>query len=80
MAQLSGLQEWAAQRGLPSAKSGQCLANQAEIERLVQMVSDASSTYEITGTPTFVVNGDEVQVPRGTGNWAAVEAAIKEAL
>jgi protein-disulfide isomerase len=80
MAQLSGLQEWAAQRGMPSGRSGQCLANQAEIDRLVQMNADASSQFEIAGTPTFVVNNEVVRPEPGQGNWASVEAAIKEAL
>ena len=57
-AQLAGLQEWAAQRGLPSAKTQTCLANQAEIDRLVQMNSDATSQYQIQGTPTFLINNE----------------------
>lgn len=80
MAQLSGAQEWAAQRGLPSGKTSQCLANQAEIDRLVQMVSDASSQYEITGTPTFLVNGTVLQPQQGQTHWTALDAAIKAAL
>jgi protein-disulfide isomerase len=80
MAQLSGLQEWAAQRGLPSAKSGQCLGNQAEIDRLVQMVSDATSQYDITGTPTFLVNGEVKSLAAGTPTYDQLEGWIKEAL
>ncbi|GAA4023603.1 hypothetical protein GCM10022280_25450 [Sphingomonas swuensis] len=80
MAQLSGLQEWAAQRGLPSGKTSQCLANQAEIDRLVQMLSDASTQYDIPGTPTFLVNGDVVDIKVGTPTWQQLEAGIKKAL
>ena len=80
MAQFAGVQEWAAQRGLPSGKSSQCLANQGEIDRLVQMNSDASSSYDIPGTPTFLVNGEEVKPQPGQGNWASLEGAIKAAL
>jgi protein-disulfide isomerase len=80
LAQLSGLQEFAAQRGLPSAKSSQCLANQAEIDRLVQMVSDATSQYDITGTPTFLVNGEVKSLATGTPTFDQVDAWIKEAL
>ncbi|NJC05231.1 protein-disulfide isomerase [Sphingomonas kaistensis] len=79
MAQLAGVQEWAAQRGLPSGKTSQCLANQAEIDRIVQMNSDASSTYDIPGTPTFLVDGEEVKPTPNQGNWDALEAAIKAA-
>jgi protein-disulfide isomerase len=80
MAQFSGIQEWAAQRGLPSGKSSQCLANQAEIDRLVQMNSDASSTYDIPGTPTFLVNNEVVKPQTGQTNWTSLEGAIKGAL
>jgi len=80
MAEYTGLQEWAAQRGLPSGKSSQCLGNQAEIERLVQMVSEASSQYTIEGTPTFVLNGEVVPIEVGTPTWTQLEAAIKKAL
>ena len=80
MAQFAGVQEWAAQRGLPSGKTSQCLANQAEIDRIVQMNSDASSSYDIPGTPTFLVNGEEVKPQPGQGNWPALEGAIKAAL
>lgn len=80
MAQYSGLQEWAAQRGLPSAKSGQCLANQAEIDRLVQMVSDSTTQYNIEGTPTFVINGEAFSLKSGTPAFEQIEAKIKDAL
>ena len=80
MAQFSGAQEWAAQRGVPSSKSSQCIANQAETDKLVQMVSDASSQYEIPGTPTFLVNGTVVDIKVGTPTWNQLEAAIKQAL
>lgn len=79
MAQYAGVQEWAAQRGLPSGRTSQCLANQGEIDRIVQMNSDASSSYEIRGTPTFLVNGEVVEPQQGQNNWAALEAAIRAA-
>jgi protein-disulfide isomerase len=80
MAGYSGAQEWAAQRGLPSAKTSQCLTNQAEIDRLVQMVSDASSQYTIEGTPTFLINNEVVDIQPGTPTWDQLEGAIKKAL
>lgn len=78
-AQFAGVQEFAAQRGVPSGRSSQCLANQAEIDRLVQMNSDASSSYDIPGTPTFLVNNEVVRPQPGQNNWQALEAAIKAA-
>jgi protein-disulfide isomerase len=76
-AKLAGLQEWAAQRGLPSAKTSACLSNQQDIEKLVQMNSDAVSQYNLPGTPTFLINGEVVPE---TATWQLLEPKLKEAL
>ena len=73
----AGLPAWAAQRGVPSGKSAQCLTNQAEIEKLVQMNSDAVSGFEIAGTPSFVINGKLVA---DTATWDLLEPKIRDAL
>jgi protein-disulfide isomerase len=81
-AQFAGLQAFAAQRGLPSAKSSQCLANQAETEKLVQMNSDAVSAYQIQGTPTFLINNKVVDMPGVAEDkvWDTLEQRIRDAL
>src|SRR4249919_3567276 len=43
-AKFAGLPEWAAARGVPVAKSTQCLSNESSINQLVQMTGDARST------------------------------------
>jgi protein-disulfide isomerase len=76
-AKLAGFQQWAAMRGVPTAKSTQCLTNQAEIDRLVQMNSDATTEHpDFAGTPTFVVNGEVVK----GATWAVLEPALRDAL
>jgi protein-disulfide isomerase len=65
-------------RGLPPAKLDQCLANQAEADKLVQMQSDATSTYDIQGTPAFLVNGEVLTVEPGSSPWEQVEAKLRE--
>jgi protein-disulfide isomerase len=76
IAKWAGLQQFAAMRGVPAAKSSQCLANRAEIDRLVQMNSDATSEYDVAGTPTFLVNGKVLKEP----GWTPIEPAIQQAL
>ena len=76
-ARLAGLQQWAAQRGLPSARQQQCLTNQAEIDRLVQTSSDAVAQYSIPGTPAFAINGE---LAENATTWETLEPAIREAL
>ncbi len=58
MAGLLGLQDWAAARGVPAAKSNQCLSDQKMIDHEVQVVTDVSDQYpDFTGTPAFIING-----------------------
>lgn len=81
-AQFAGLQEFAAQRGLPSAKTSQCLANQQETEKLVQMNSDAVSNYQLSGTPTFLINNKVVEMPNvaEADVWKTLEQRIRDEL
>lgn len=77
-AQLAGLQQWAAMRGVTSARQQQCLSNQAEIDRLVQMTSDATSEIpDFPGTPTFTING---KMAENAGTWAQLEPKLRDAL
>ena len=80
IAKIAGFQDWAAMRGLPPAKTAACLANQAEVDRLVQMQNDAVSAYDIPGTPSFLLNGELVKIEPGSTPWQQVEAKIKSAL
>jgi protein-disulfide isomerase len=77
IADLGGLKQYASMRGVPRAKGEQCLADQAEVNQLVQMNTDAVTTYNVPGTPTFLINGTIVEQ---TATWEALEPKIKEAL
>jgi len=77
-ANYAGLTEWATARGVPPAKSAQCLANEGTINQLVQMTSDATTQYpDFQGTPTFVINGKMVP---NTASWDLLEPKLKDAL
>ena len=62
---------------MPKAKAEQCLADQAAVDQLVQMNSDAVSNFNIQGTPSFAINGATVA---DTSTWALLEPKIKAAL
>jgi protein-disulfide isomerase len=82
-AKIAGLSQWAAMRGVPEAKTAQCLSNSAEVNRLVQMTQDATSQYpDFPGTPTFIVNGKMVDMPGVTEEqvWPALQKKLNEAL
>ena len=76
-AQLTGLDSFVSMRGIPAARANACLTNEAELNRLVEINQAASRQYRITGTPTFLINGEVV--PNAT-TWAAIEPAIQAAL
>ena len=77
IADLTGLKTFAAQRGVPRAKADQCLGNETDINQLVQMNSDAVSSYNIPGTPAFLING---ALAAETATWEKLEPQIKDAL
>jgi protein-disulfide isomerase len=80
IAKIAGFQDWAALRGLPAEKTNACLANQAEVDRLVQMQNDAVSAYNIPGTPGFLLNGELVKMDNSSTVWNQLETKIKAAL
>ena len=78
IAKLADLQQWAAMRGVPTAKSTTCLTDQNSVNQLVQMNSDATSEFpQLPGTPAFAINGELLE---NTTNWATLEPKIREAL
>jgi len=79
MASLLGLQDWAAARGVPQAKSNQCLSDQKMIDREVQVSSDVNAAFpDFYGTPSFIING-KLQ-PREVASWDKLEPLLQDAL
>jgi protein-disulfide isomerase len=76
IAKLAGFQQWGAMRGVPTARSTACLRNEGDVNRLVQMNSDATSQYDVPGTPAFIVNG---KLAEGA-TWEALEPQLRSAL
>jgi protein-disulfide isomerase len=78
LAKVADFQNWAAARGVPAAKTNQCLADENSVNQLVQMTSDASSQYPgFPGTPTFILNGKMLDK---TATWEALEPQLRAAL
>lgn len=47
--------------GLDQERFDQCVNDQAELDRILARVEYAQKTYDITGTPTLILNGQKVQ-------------------
>lgn len=78
VAEQSGLLQFARVRGIPAERAQQCLANQSEIDRLVEMTQRVTTQYpEFPGTPSFTINGELAQ---NAGTWETLEPKIRAAL
>ncbi len=76
-AEIAGVQQWAAQRGVPSARSNACLTNQTLQNQLQQTTNDVTTQYpDFSGTPTFLLNGKMLE----DRTWDKLEPAIRDAL
>lgn len=62
--------------GMAPARTKQCLASQAELDRLVEMRRAASAGYPIHGTPSFLVNG---KIADGVHDWAGLKPLLEQA-
>lgn len=76
IAQIAGLVEYAQQRGISADQAKQCLTDTAAAEKLAKGVEAANSQYQISGTPSFLINGVLVD---NVANWAALQPKLKDA-
>jgi protein-disulfide isomerase len=75
-AQLAGLDQFVRVRGIPAAKAQSCLADTAQVQRLVEMGQKATSELGIQGTPSFTINGKLAEASA----WAELEPLLEAAL
>ena len=75
MAEVTGLLEFFAARGLSADQGRACLSDAARIEALVKSTETMSKQDRITGTPTFFLNGQRMD---GTA-WELIEAQLQRA-
>ncbi len=71
-----GLLDFAKQRGIAEDQARQCLADTAAAEALAKGVEKANADYQITGTPSFLINGVLVD---NVATWASLHPKLKEA-
>ena len=77
LADQAGLLQFVRVRGVPAEKANACLADQAAIQKLVDKGSAASRDYQISGTPSFAINGKTVE---GASDWKTLEPRLRAAL
>ncbi len=76
MVRAAGLDQFFRQRGLPEARMNACLADNAALEQLQQIGTRGNNEDGVTGTPTFIVNGQKLD----TSDWPDLEARLRTAI
>lgn len=75
LAQLAGLTDFFAARGVSRDQTQACLADAKEAEAIAKRTQDAGTQYEIQGTPTFLINGGKVE----DNTWEAIREKLQAA-
>lgn len=73
IAKLAGLDEFFAARGLAKDQAAACLANSADAQALAKNAQEQGEQLQITGTPTFLINGTKETV----NTWAEIKAKLQ---
>ena len=63
------------QRGMPEARINSCLADASGYERLAETTRRGSQEDGVTGTPTFLINGEKQDVSA----WPQLEPRLRAA-
>jgi protein-disulfide isomerase len=66
--------------GMSPEKAKQCMEDRQTLDRVNQVAQDGEMRYQIRGTPTFIINGDVVQIPLGTAPGDVVKQRIEALL
>ena len=70
------LDKFVQQRGVGAEKVKACLSDQKALDALGKITEEGQAQYQITGTPTFIING---QVIRDANTWESLEPKLKDA-
>jgi protein-disulfide isomerase len=70
------LDQFFRQRGLPEARMNACINDPSNLQQLGEITRRASVEENVTGTPTFFINGEKKEA----GNWAQLEPLLRAAV
>ncbi len=76
LAERLGYVEFVKQRGVPEAKARACLSDQAKLTDIAKNLQTADQQYQISGTPTFIVNG---KVQANVNDWGTLKPVLAAA-
>lgn len=76
LARAMELDTFFARRGMPETRFTQCLADPQGVRRLTDATSRAMTEQQVSGTPTFFLNGERLDA----SSWRAIEPRLRAAL
>ncbi len=78
LARAMDLESFFARRGMPAARFNQCVGNQAAVRQLTDLTNQAAAPgpNQVTGTPTFFINGERADAD----TWARLEPMLRGAI
>lgn len=76
LAEQLGYLDFVKQRGMPEAKARQCMTDQKRIEALAASAQRATNEHNVTGTPSFILNGKMLD---GVADFPGLAAALRGA-
>lgn len=74
-AEQGGFLDFFAARGVSRDQARQCLSDPASLKTIAENSQKQSDEFNVTGTPTFLINGNSV----GTQNWDSLEPMLQNA-
>jgi protein-disulfide isomerase len=76
MAQIGGFYDFFASRGISEDQARACLADVPSLEKLAGETDRYAKENQVTGTPTFTLNGDKLD---GVNGWSMLEPVLQRA-
>lgn len=76
LAQIGGYYEFFASRGISEDQARACLADVPSLEKLANETDRYQREDQVTGTPTFLLNGRKLD---GVNGWSALEPVLQRA-
>lgn len=72
---VAGMTDFFASRGIARDQAAACLADTAKAKALADQTQKASEEFNVSGTPTFIINGSNV----GSMEWKELEPKLQAA-
>ena len=76
LANFYGYTDFVKQRGVPEAKVKACLSDAKALDAIAKQTETANQQYNVSGTPTFIVNG---KVATDVYTWDALQPVLRAA-